>query len=103
MSDLSLADYAQFVGALMLVVGVILTGGALLRRYGPEALRGLTPGARGRRLKLVESLPVGARHRLVLVKRDDREHLLLLGTTDVVVERGIAPPGAEPAPGETTP
>lgn len=93
MTDLTLADYAQFVGALMLVVGIILFGGALLRRHGPEALRGLTPGARGRRLKLVETLPLGTRHRLILVRRDGREHLLLLGTTDLVVERDIAPEG----------
>jgi flagellar protein FliO/FliZ len=39
---------------------------------------------------------VDAKRRLVLVRRDDREHLLLLGATqDVVVESGIAARAAE--------
>jgi flagellar protein FliO/FliZ len=49
------------------------------------------PGAaRTDRLAVIASLPVDARRRLVLVRRDDVEHLLLLepaGTT--VIETGI--------------
>ena len=48
---------------------------------------------RGSRLKVIESRAVDVNNRLVLVKRDDVEHLLLVGrqTTDVV-ETGIKPP-----------
>ena len=46
-----------------------------------------------RRLALIEVLPVDAKRRLVLVRRDRVEHLILLGTTsDVVVESAITPP-----------
>ena len=48
--------------------------------------------AREGRLAVVESLAIDARHRLVLVRRDDREHLILIGTADTVVESGIAAP-----------
>jgi hypothetical protein len=37
-----------------------------------------------------ESAQVSPRHRLLLVRRDDREHLLLIGgTNDLVIETGI--------------
>ena len=58
-----------------------------LKRYLP----GLKVGARaGRRLSVVEVLMLDTRRRLVLVRRDDVEHLILLGaTTETVIERGI--------------
>lgn len=41
---------------------------------------------------MVEARAIDSRRRLVLVRRDDREHLLLIGgANDVVVETGIAP------------
>ena len=44
-----------------------------------------------RRLKVVEFLPIDHKRRLVLVRRDDREHLLVLGPEgETVVETGIA-------------
>ncbi|MGB1548152.1 MAG: flagellar biosynthesis protein FliO, partial [Alphaproteobacteria bacterium] len=48
---------------------------------------------RDRRLGVVEVLPVDARRRLVLLKKDDREHLVLLGPgqgPDLLVESGPA-------------
>jgi flagellar protein FliO/FliZ len=60
-----------------------------LRKFGPPARL-----ARGgdRRLSVVEITPIDARRRLVLVRRDDREHLLLLGIgQDLVIEAGIEP------------
>ena len=44
-----------------------------------------------RRLRVVEFLPIDHKRRLVLVRRDDREHLLILGAeSETVVETGIA-------------
>lgn len=70
---------------------LMLIGGAawLGRRFG------LTPRAtakegNGKRLAIVEVLQVDAKRRLVLVRRDETEHLLVLGATgEVVVEQGI--------------
>jgi flagellar protein FliO/FliZ len=46
-----------------------------------------------KRLSIVEVSPVDAKRRLVLVRRDGVEHLVLLGATnETVIETGIAPP-----------
>ena len=47
-------------------------------------------GRRNRRLTVIDSVPIDARRRLVIVRRDNVEHLLLTGGgEDVVVETGI--------------
>lgn len=54
-------------------------------------------GGRGRHLRLavMDATPVDSRRRLVLVRRDDVEHLILIGgPTDVVVEQNIRLNGA---------
>jgi flagellar protein FliO/FliZ len=79
----------KFALAFLLVLGLIALGAWTLRRFG---LGVVTAGTRGRRLSIVESLALDARHRLVLVRRDDREHLLLLGNGETVVETGIVAP-----------
>jgi flagellar protein FliO/FliZ len=71
-----LADYLRFALALLFVLCLIGLLAWLVRRYRPGG--GL--GADGRRrLALLETLPLDARRRLVLVRRDDVLHLLLLG------------------------
>jgi flagellar protein FliO/FliZ len=40
---------------------------------------------KGRRLQLVEQLYLDPRHRLLLVKRDGREHLMMLGPQSLQV------------------
>jgi len=88
-------NYIRFAAALVFVLALIGLFGFLLRRFGPNA--GLPVRRRGtqRRLGVVEVLPLDARRRLVLVKRDGIEHLLLLGMgEDRVVETGIIPPPA---------
>ncbi len=68
---------------------VVLIGGAawLGRRFGAGG--GMLRGRRQRRLSVVEVLPLDNRRRLVLVRKDSSEHLLLIGgTADLVVERG---------------
>ncbi|MFV3076165.1 flagellar biosynthetic protein FliO [Niveispirillum fermenti] len=89
-------QYLRLFMALGLVLALIGICGLLLRRYGPAA--GLTARRKGdRRLGIVEVLTLDARRRLVLVRRDGVEHLLLLGHgEDRVVETGIAPPSATP-------
>ncbi len=72
------------------MLGLIGLFALLLRKFGPPGR--LRRGA-ARRLAVVEVAPIDARRRLVLVRRDDREHLILLGIgQDVVIETNIAPP-----------
>lgn len=86
-------SYLRYLVSLLLVLGLIGLFAWLLRRFGPPG-RFRSPGQR--RLSIVEILPLDARRRLILVRRDDTEHLVLLGQTeDLVVESGIAVPRDE--------
>ncbi|GHA14584.1 hypothetical protein GCM10007989_06610 [Devosia pacifica] len=54
---------------------------------------GRGPQLRQRRLEIIESLPLDTKRRMLLVRRDDVEHLVITGgTTDVLVESRITPP-----------
>ncbi|GAB4126931.1 MAG: hypothetical protein Kow00104_12170 [Rhodothalassiaceae bacterium] len=66
--------------ALLFVLGLIGGLALLLKRVGGiGALRIETGRRTDRRLGLVETLTLDGRHRLMLVRCDDEEHLLLLG------------------------
>lgn len=89
---MDMAVYLRFVLSLCLVLGLILGATWLMRKFGPVGMGGTGGGKRGsgkRRLKVLEALQIDPKHRLVLVRRDDREHLLLLGAQALVVEMGI--------------
>ena len=68
----------QAVFALAVSLGLFGIGVYAFRRWGPLGLLKLTPRT-DKRMHLVESLTLDAQRRLVLVRLDDREHLLLLG------------------------
>ena len=83
------ADYLRFVVALVFVLAAIGGLAWVVRRLG---LAGSAAGPRGkrRRLGVTEVLPIDAKQRLVLVSRDDVEHLLLLGPGGATtIETGI--------------
>lgn len=89
----------KFVIAFVLVMALIGLTAWLIRQFG--AVRPSGSGARSRqpRLAVLDSATVDARRRLVLIRRDNVEHLLLIGgPTDVVVEENIvrAQPAAAP-------
>ena len=85
---MEMTDYLRSVAALVLVLGMILGVLWLLRRFGVPGM--VPPRNAVRRLTLVETIALDSRRRLVLVRRDGREHLLLLGATgDLLVEGNI--------------
>lgn len=88
--------YMRSVLILIMLLGVILVAAVALRRFGPTRHLMAGRGAR-RRLKVVESALIDGRRRLVLVRCDDRDHLLMIGgVTDLVVARDLpAPDGAD--------
>ena len=54
------------------------------------------PSPKKRRLKIIESLPLDSRRRLVLLARDDKQHLVILGTSsETVIETDIEPVTAD--------
>ncbi len=100
-----------FFWTFMLAVFAVLIAGAaiFLRAY----LTGASPASllfrpKGeRRLEVIDQASLDGKRRLVLIRRDDVEHLLLTGgPVDVVVETGINSAAARPVlvtPGETPP
>ena len=86
---MEISAYFRFVAALVFVLGIIGLFALLARRFIPGARNTNRRGSK-RRLSIVEVLPVDTKRRLVLLKRDDTEHLILLGQNgDTVVERNI--------------
>lgn len=99
--------YFRFSLALVFVIALFVALALLLRRFGFGTT--MNASARKRRLSIVEVAALDAKRRLVLVRRDEVEHLLLLSPTgDAVVETGVrspfgeamaaAAPAGEPAP-----
>src|SRR5579872_5642696 len=87
----------RFFLAFLIVLGLIGATAWAVRRFGSGRLGGA--GARGRqpRLAVIDYASVDSRRRLILVRRDNIEHLVLIGgPTDVVVEANIV--RAAPAP-----
>ena len=86
---MDMAAYLRFVAALILVVGLILATAWAMRRYGFQMGRSLAGAGRGpRRLSVVETLGLDPKRRLMLVRCDGREHLLLLGPSGDLVLHG---------------
>lgn len=85
-------DLLRAGAALIAVLGLLGLAAWLLRSSG---LNRRLVGPPGGRLALVETRWLDPRTRLVLIRRDRIEHLLLLGAgPPLLVERGIAAPPA---------
>ena len=86
-SEMPLA--ARFFIAFLIVLALIGLTAWLVRRFGANRLG---TGVRGRqpRLAVIDAATVDGRRRLVLIRRDNIEHLLMIGgPTDLVVEPNI--------------
>jgi flagellar protein FliO/FliZ len=82
---------AQLVGAFLLVLVLFGAFALLWRRFEAGPLRAMGPRGRQPRLAVLDVAAVDARRRLVLIRRDNIEHLLMIGgPTDLVVEPNIA-------------
>lgn len=99
---MDLIDIARYVGALLLVLSLVGFAALAARRYG---LGGFVQGTMQRRLGIVESLTIGPRHKLVLLRRDGREHLVLVGPQGADLIEGGIPAGAllQTAPASSEP
>ena len=90
---MDLANFARAVLALVFTLGLIGLAAVLARRYGPNALLRVQRKS-SRRLAVVESLMLDPARRLVLVRFDDEERLLLLGEGRVLAEGPVRPEDA---------
>jgi len=81
--------YLRFVVALVFVLALIGLVAWVGRRMGFLGRVTMGRAANGR-IGVVDAVTVDAKHRLVLVRRDGIEHLVLLGpTSELLVESGI--------------
>lgn len=93
------ANYLRFFLALIFVLSLIGLLAWMGRRLG--AFPGIPKRQQGqRRLSTIESLALDGRRRMILVRRDNVEHLILLGaTSETVIETGIPAPATDLSPG----
>jgi len=98
---------------VIVVLALLALAFWLLRRFGGGRLGGGATRGRQPRLAVIDQATVDGRSRLVLIRRDNVEHLLIIGgPTDVVVEQNIvraaaalreAAPARPPAAADTLP
>jgi hypothetical protein len=90
-----------FFFAFVAVLALIGVAAWLVRRFAGNRLGANTNRGRMPRLAVIDAAAVDGRRRLVLVRRDNIEHLLMIGgPTDIVVEPNIvrAMPGRDQMP-----
>src|SRR3984885_929321 len=93
-ADMPLA--VRFFLAFLIVLGLIGVTAWAVRRFGAGRL-GSSSRGRQPRLAVVDYASVDGRRRLILVRRDNVEHLMMIGgPTDVVVEPNIVRAVAAP-------
>lgn len=93
-------DWARTVFALLATLALIGGAAYVARRFG--MLQNVV-GKGVRRLNVVESLMLDPRRRLLVVRFDDREHLILLSPTrDLLVADVAAKPQPTPTPAAET-
>ncbi len=86
-----MTDYLRFLLALVVVLGLIALFAWIVRRFRLGGLAG--PTMTSGRLAIVETLPIDGRQRLVLIRRDECENLVLIGQDQsLVIESRIERP-----------
>lgn len=78
--DFAGVDYMKFLMALVFVLGLIW-GLTLAARHFGLGNRGPVKRGTSKRLSIIETMALDAKRRMVIVRMDDTEHLLLLGQT----------------------
>lgn len=88
---------------LIVLLAAALIGAALVARSflgGGPVLKQVMRPRRARRLDVVEHASIDGKRRLILVRRDDNEHLIMTGgPVDLVIETNILPGQRGGAPG----
>lgn len=87
-------DFLFYFAACLVLAGLVVAGVLMVRGY----MSGQSPSAAlfgprpDRRLDVVEHASVDGKRRLILIRRDDVEHLIMTGgPVDVLIETGIQP------------
>src|SRR5690349_22965264 len=85
---------------VIVVLALLALAFWLVRRFGAGRLGGGAARGRQPRLAVIDQANVDGRRRLVLIRRDNIEHLLIIGgPSDVVVEQNIVRAATAPREG----
>ena len=79
-------DFARAILGLAFTLGLIGLAAWALRRYAPQLMARMQAQRGERRLKVIETLVLDPARRLVLVRVDQEERLLLLGEGKELIE-----------------
>jgi hypothetical protein len=91
-------EVVYYLSIVAFLAAAIIGAGFFARAYmsgtAPmDAVSALFAPKPERRLDIVEQSNLDGRRRLILIRRDDVEHLIMTGgPVDMVIETGIAPP-----------
>jgi flagellar protein FliO/FliZ len=86
-------DILRYVAALALVLALIGAAGLVARKWG---VPGVTRAVADKRLAIVETLMIGPRQKLFIIRRDNVEHLVFASPDGAcLVESGIIPSAPE--------
>jgi len=99
---MELTEIFRFAAALAFIIGLIGVCAYAAKRFG-LATGGFGNSGSLKRLSISEVKVVDAKHRLVLIRRDNKEHLVLMGgEQNLLIETGIdAPAIVEAIPSPT--
>lgn len=91
-----MGDLFFYIAAFVFVIALIVLGSwlwrTMLERGIPLPGNALFKGGREKRIGAIETASIDARRKLVLIRRDGVEHLIMTGgPVDVVIETGIKP------------
>ena len=93
---MSLVEILRAFFGLSIVIGLILGLAYVLRRYAPALMAKLQAQRGAKRLEVIETLVLDPARRLVLVRLDNAERLILLGEGRELDAPGFV--SAKPAP-----
>lgn len=87
---MTIEDYIRFAAAFIFVLALMGLLGWIMRRFN-NAQQGFS--GKDKRLAIIEQKMIDPRHKMVLIRRDDKEHLVILSQNgNTVVEAGIDAP-----------
>ncbi|MCF6292082.1 MAG: flagellar biosynthetic protein FliO [Robiginitomaculum sp.] len=80
---MELIDPVRMILGLLFTIGMLLVLWAGIRKFAPGMVQAMPKGER--RLKITEALQLDTKRRLIVVKDGQKEHLILLGSTNETV------------------
>ena len=89
----------RMFGGLITVLGLLAGALWVVRRYDIKLPGQFLTGSGEKRLALVERLPIDGRRSVALIRRDDREHLVLIAPEGLLMlDSSPLQPAKDPQP-----